>query len=60
MTMQERLVLSVAEVARLLGVSPWTVRAWEREGKLHGLRLGRLLKFKREEVFRLIESADAK
>jgi excisionase family DNA binding protein len=34
-------LLSIDESARLLSISPWTVRAKIREGKLRPVRLGR-------------------
>jgi excisionase family DNA binding protein len=36
-----RALKSIDEAARLLGISPWTVRAYVREGKLPAVRLGR-------------------
>ena len=36
--------LTVANVARQLGVSPWTVRDWIKDGKLAAYKVGRSLK----------------
>ena len=41
----QRLVLSVSEVAQMLGCSPWTVRKWETQGRLKAVRLGKLVRF---------------
>jgi excisionase family DNA binding protein len=38
--MREDRMLKVPEVAERLGVKPSTVKAWLREGKLAGFRLG--------------------
>lgn len=37
----ERLALSINEAAELLSLSPWTIRAWIKQGKLPATRLGR-------------------
>lgn len=39
--------LSAEEAARLLGVSPKTVRRWAREGRVQGTRRGRAWSFTR-------------
>ena len=36
--------LTVANVARQLGVSPWTVRDWIKDGKLAAYKVGRSVK----------------
>jgi excisionase family DNA binding protein len=41
---QPEQVLSVANVARQLGVSPWTVRDWIKDGKLAAYKVGRTVK----------------
>lgn len=45
---------SVAEVARLLGVTPPTVRAAIRRGELRARRVGRLWRVPAEECERLL------
>jgi excisionase family DNA binding protein len=45
---------NVNQAAELLGISPWTVRAWIREGKLVPVRLGRRVLLTEEELERLI------
>jgi excisionase family DNA binding protein len=49
-------LLTLLEVATALCVSPHTVRAWVRRGKLRPLRLCRRLLFHPDEVARLVES----
>jgi excisionase family DNA binding protein len=43
------------EVSRLFRCSLQTVRRYEREGRLRSVRVGGLLRFKREDVQRLID-----
>ena len=52
----ERL-LTLVEVADLLRVSPHTVRAWVRKGKLHPVRICRRLLFDPAEVSRFVAEA---
>jgi len=47
-------LLSVEDTARLLGLSPWTVRAYVREGKLKPVRLGRRLLFEQTDIEDLV------
>jgi excisionase family DNA binding protein len=48
---------SVDEAAGLLGISPWTVRAWIRDGKLRPVRLGRRVLLSESELERLVEES---
>jgi excisionase family DNA binding protein len=54
--MEERLALSVKETAASLGLSPWTIRKFIREGKMQTIRLGRRVLIEPSEVRRLIEA----
>jgi excisionase family DNA binding protein len=45
---------SVEEAAGLLGISPWTVRSYIRDGKLKPVRLGRRVLLAEHELERLI------
>ena len=45
---------SVEQAAKLLGISPWTVRSYIRDGKLQPVRLGRRVLLPEEELQRLI------
>ena len=42
------------ELAATFKVKPRTIRAWHRQGKLRGIRLGRRLLFRREDVDTLV------
>jgi excisionase family DNA binding protein len=47
----DRLALSPQEAAWLLGVAPWTVRAWIRDGRLKAVRLGpKMIRINRADV----------
>jgi excisionase family DNA binding protein len=47
----------VKNAAVLLAVSPWTVRAYIRAGKLKPIRLGRLVRLDEEEIQRFVREA---
>ena len=49
-------LLRPEDVAELLACSPKTVYAWAASGLLPVVRLGRLVRFKPEEVHRFIEA----
>jgi excisionase family DNA binding protein len=49
-------LLDVAELADLLSISPWTVRAYVKQGKLMPVRIGRRVLFEEEELNRFIEA----
>jgi excisionase family DNA binding protein len=48
--------LTVAQVAAFMGLNHKTIRAAERDGRLKGVRIGRTLRFHRDEVRRFVES----
>ena len=50
-------LLTLLAVAKALCVSPHTIRAWVRTGKLRPLRLCRRLLFHPDEVTRLLEQS---
>ena len=51
--------MSTKEVAELLHVDVHTVRRWRYNGKIAGIKIGRTILYRREEVERLIaESAN--
>jgi len=52
-------LLNFNDAARLLALSPWTVRLRIREGKLKSVRLGRRVLLEQSELQRLIEEARA-
>ncbi|MET9392431.1 helix-turn-helix domain-containing protein [Streptomyces sp. NPDC006624] len=43
-------LIRTREAARLLGLTPQTIRQWVADGKLNGYRVGRLIKVSRAEV----------
>ncbi len=47
-------LLTLIVLARMLGVSPHTVRSWVRQGKLRPVRICRRLLFHPDEVARFI------
>ena len=49
----------VKMAAKLLLVSPWTIRSWIRNGKLRPVRLGRLVRLDEAELQRFVAEARA-
>lgn len=47
----------VNAAARQLSVSPYTVRAYIRQGKLRPVRIGRLVRLDEEELSRFVASS---
>jgi excisionase family DNA binding protein len=47
----------IQDVARMLAVSPWTVRAYIRNGKLRPIRIGRLVRLDEQELERFVAGA---
>ena len=47
----------VRSAAKLLAVSPWTVRGYIRQGKLRSIRIGRLVRLDEEELQGLSQAA---
>lgn len=50
----------VKAAAQALAVSPWTIRAYIRDGKLKPVRLGRLVRLEEAELERFVSQAQAK
>ena len=50
-------LLNVPDAAQLLAVSPWTVRAYIRQGKLRAVRIGRLVRLEVSEIQSFVETA---
>ena len=46
-------LLTTDDVARLLGCSPAAVRKWRSQGRLRAVKVGRLVRFRGEEVARV-------
>ena len=53
-------LLDVKGVASLLKVSPYSIRAWARQGKLNPLRLGRRVLFETTEIERFVSECKSK
>jgi len=51
--MEKEPLLTTPQVARLLNVSPLTVRAWVFQRLLPVVRLGRAVRFKSEDIERI-------
>lgn len=49
----------VKAAARRLAVSPFTIRLYIRQGKLHPVRIGRLVRLDEEELSRFVASNKA-
>ncbi|MGY3090946.1 excisionase family DNA binding protein [Hymenobacter sp. UYAg731] len=49
-------ILTVAEVAKLLGISQQTVYEWVKQNKLQAFRLGRAVRFKRGQVLAALQA----
>jgi len=47
-------LLDVKEAARAWAVSPWTIRAYIRDGKLRAIRIGRLVRLEASELERFV------
>jgi excisionase family DNA binding protein len=47
-------LLNVEDAARLLAISPWTIRAYLKEGKLFPVRIGRRVLLEESELQRFI------
>ena len=47
----------IRNAAQMLAVSPWTVRAYIREGKLCPIRIGRLVRLDEQELERFVGTA---
>jgi excisionase family DNA binding protein len=49
----------VKAAAQALAVSPWTIRAYIRDGKLRAVRLGRLVRLEEAELERFVAQSQA-
>jgi excisionase family DNA binding protein len=48
---------SIEEAAEILGISPWTVRAYVRQGKIRPVRIGRRCLIEQSTLEDLVEQA---
>jgi excisionase family DNA binding protein len=51
-------LMTIRQVAGALAVSPTTVRGWERSGRLLGVRIGSVLRFKAASVRAFITAGE--
>jgi excisionase family DNA binding protein len=47
----------VKGAAQVLAVSPWTIRAYIRQGKLNAVRIGRLVRLDPDDLERFVSNA---
>lgn len=50
-------LLKIKQVSQILSVSPWTLRQWDKKGKLVALRVGsrRDRRYRKEEILEILE-----
>jgi excisionase family DNA binding protein len=53
-------LISTKAAGTLLGVSPWTIRRMVDAGRLHGYRVGRLVRVSRSEVLASVRPIEPK
>lgn len=53
--MEHKLALGLKEAAAMVGLSPWTLRHWIKQGRLRSVRLGRRVLIEPGELERLVE-----
>lgn len=48
-------LLTIAQTAQILNISPWTLRQWDKENKLIPLRIGnrRDRRYKKEDILKV-------
>ena len=54
-TMERSLTLTSVEVADILGISEYLVRAMEERGELPSIRLGKLVRFPKAKIMQMLE-----
>lgn len=47
----------VKQAAAILAISPWTIRAYIRDGKLQPVRMGRLVRLDEQELENFVSEA---
>jgi len=45
-------LLNLEQVAQILGVSKWSLRKWDNEGKFKAVRIGTHRRYKKEDVIK--------
>lgn len=51
------LALGIRDAAKLVGLSPWTLRDWIRQGRIASIRLGRRRLIEPSALHALVETA---
>jgi excisionase family DNA binding protein len=52
----QQLLIGIQEAAAAIGLSPWTVRQYVRNGRIRGVKIGRRVLIEPRELERLVES----
>jgi len=52
----EQIAIGVKEAALAVGLSPWMIRSWIRQGKVGAIRLGRRVMVEPAELQRLVQA----
>jgi len=45
-------LLNLEQVAQILGVSKWSLRKWDNEGKFNAVRVGTHRRYRKEDVIK--------
>lgn len=50
-------LLNIKQTAQILNVSPWTLRKWDKEGRLIAVRIGtgKHRRYKKEEIQKIVQ-----
>lgn len=60
--MEEQLpnLLKIQDVAKILNVTPWTLRQWDKKGILKAVRIGtrKDRRYKKEDIQKLLEQKE--
>lgn len=50
-------LLTIAQVAQILNISPWTLRQWDDKKKLIAIRMGsrRDRRYKKEDIMKILQ-----
>jgi len=54
----DKAVMNTEEAAELLGLSPYTIREFAREGRIPGRKIGKEWRFSRQALLRWIETPE--
>lgn len=57
---RERILLNVDETAIFLGVSVWTIRRWVSQERIPFVKLGRAVRFDKEDLLALVDRCKVK